>query len=69
LADFFFFFSSSFFKRLEANISLLAATLLLAVSVCFLPTSVLMHSSGRLPFDVHSLEMGDGRWIQPLYLQ
>ena len=54
-----FFFSSSFFKRLEANISLSAPTHLLEVSVFLLPTSVAIHSAGLLPFDVHSLKMGD----------
>jgi hypothetical protein len=54
-----FFFSSSFFKRLETNTSLVAPTVLLEVSACFLPTSVVIHSSGLLPFDGHSLKMGD----------
>jgi hypothetical protein len=66
LADFFFdctaicfltgvFFSSSFFQRLQANISLLAPTLLLEVILCFLPTSVVIYSSGLLPSDVPCL--------------
>jgi hypothetical protein len=41
-----FFFSSSFFKRLQANISPLAPTRLLEVSLWFLPTSVVIYSSG-----------------------
>ena len=46
-------------KRLEANISLLAPTLLLEFSVCLMPKSVVIYSAGLLPFDVHCLKMGD----------
>jgi len=54
-----FFFPSSFFKRLEANTSLLAPTVLLEVSVCLLPTSAAIYSAGLTPFDVQCLKMGD----------